>query len=183
MRAPRLEGVAKFSIYVLFLFFNLHIVVGPDLQEIQGCTSPFSAVFHYHLALAQAGGWAPTAGDSDTVDQSNTGTPFMNSWVLEAVNSTGHCTGRALPAAHSDSAQCHLPHAALHTLDGTKTQTWAVETVGTWAQESGCVILQCSHCLQPHRTQVPHPAPGMGLMSSPGRQAGEAEQPTHPGCA
>lgn len=56
-----LEGVAKFSIYILFLSFNLQVVVGPDLQEIRGCTSPFSAGFDCHLALAQAGGWVPTA--------------------------------------------------------------------------------------------------------------------------
>lgn len=63
------------------------------------------------------------------MDQGNTGTLYRNSWVLEAVNPTGHSKGWAMPAAHSNGIQCHLPRAALHTLDGTKTQTWAEGTM------------------------------------------------------
>lgn len=79
------------------------------------------------------------------MDQGNTGTLHMNGRVLEAVNSTGHSKGRALLAAHSGGIQCHLSPAALHTLDGTKTLSWAV----------GAVLAPAHHG---HRVRVCYPA-------------------------
>lgn len=90
------------------------------------------------------------------MDQGNTGTLYMNSQVLEAVNSTGHPKRQALLAAHSGHIQCHLPWAALNTLDGTKTQTWAVGTVLApihHGHRSQGVLSSSYSPLQPHRTQ------------------------------
>lgn len=116
-------------------------------------------------------------GDRGTVGQGSTGNPVMNSQVLEAVSSTGHSSvGTAgLPTVIVSSATqpWMAPNPSLGTGDCASPNP-------PWAQKSGSVIPQCSSPLQPHRPQDPPPAPGMAEGLPRERQAGGAEQPTHP---